>query len=777
MALSLPALPAAPAAISGFTGSLRCRAAHGSLSQEHLGGQVAWRSWTQSLAGLQAKEVSACGIELWELLHALAMGLTTPLLWELMVPLADVMNRCAKAGTQESEKCRAMLTATTAVAEGLCNQKAVQSPVLESSQAMVESLRASCGLLVANPSLLSGESGRAPEVWMRAALQVGSTQLEASVLSQQLLAVCSEVLDAANSKAQAPLLNLGWKLLKQLSVHPQCDPAVAVEIILGAGAQCGKHLEELEASLCSEHKKGPGDTVHLAMFHGSNVLRLLRDAVALKKAPSVWIADLLMVLAAGSNPERLNTDAGMTPTLAKARELLEKLTKALWEQLPNGSQHSRVASAMSRFLSKHWALLACDGTVGEASGLASASTCTAIEEEFGTQSAEVEWRDADLNAIAVLCAGGAPQFRPHLLTWALSPTLALYDLSIRVHTKLPALQGVDSNLEWLQILLDMLTCSGKLGQEEHQVSSCCVSMLNACPRSAIVPWMESTLLPLCTQHSSPGLKVLLRKLGMVRSMEQIIAPFAAHFLASACSTKHGLNGQDFATEASFRTLAALLSTIPGDQDVAFRDLQERLQAVMDRATIPVELRLAAWEAHAAACFQTHCAANFNTSLRYALKHFSRSRSAGVRVANMIATAPPSMVREGATVILQGLCEMHGPLRVAGLTAAASLQAANQRAEVAALPAELAAAADAAVLVFSKSRAQETQAFGGHAHGDLELSEDMPLDRKRRKLLESLVALPQHIDEEGGNVDIQRTQSLCNAALHRLHGWMAPSVGF
>eukprot|EP00971_Amphidinium_carterae_P179184 3554345-Amphidinium_carterae.1 len=35
--------------------------------------------------GLQAKEVSACGIELWELLHALAMGLTTPLLWELMV--------------------------------------------------------------------------------------------------------------------------------------------------------------------------------------------------------------------------------------------------------------------------------------------------------------------------------------------------------------------------------------------------------------------------------------------------------------------------------------------------------------------------------------------------------------------------------------------------------------------------------------------------------------------------------------------------------------------
>jgi len=731
-----------------------------------LGGSAAWRTWTQSLAGLQIQEVAACGAELWELLHAIAVGVTTPLLWELAVPFADLFSRCSHAFAKQNHLCRVMLSASTAIAEGVCGQKrALQCQTALVQKVLVQSVQASCGLLVANPSLLSCEGGRAPEAWLRAALQVDSGQHEASGISQQLLAMCSEVLDAAQTKAQAPLLNLGWKLLKQLAVFPECDPAAAVHILLAAGRDCGKQLQELEASMFSDQKRVPGDTVHLAMFHGSNVLRLLRDAAALKKAPSLWLSQLLKNLAAGGSKELLlDGHIAVNATLAKARELLEKMSKAILEQIPKCSRPLKLASALLQFLSTHWMALACDGAVGEATRLMSMSVCGAVEEELGAQSVELGLDDADLDAIARLCAAGAPEFRPHLLVWTLSTTPALYCVAVKVHVRMPLLQGLDSNLEWLQTLLDMLTCSGQVGQEEHQVASCLACMLHACPWHEVSPWMESTLLPPCMQHPGPGLKVLMRKLGMACNTGEIAAPVAGNFVANASSTKHGILGQDFASEASLRTLAALTSVVLDDQDPCLRDLQERLQAVMDRATIPLELRLAAWEAHAAICFRTTSVSSFNTSLRYAMKHLSRSRSAGVRVANVMAKAPPSMIREGAAVILQALCEMQWPLRSAGLTTAASLQAAG---EVTSLQAETAAVAAAAVLAFNKSLRHQ---------GNEEDPQDEPLERKRRKLLESLVELPHHIDG-GGREDMARLQTLCTSALHRLQGWMPAPVGF
>lgn len=99
---------------------------------------------------------------------------------------------------------------------------------------------------------------------------------------------------------------------------------------------------------------------------------------------------------------------------------------------------------------------------------------------------------------------------------------------------------------------------------------------------------------------------------------------------------------------------------------------ERLRRLLGAASLPLQMRVEAWAAHAEVCLRVRSERAFRISLRYAVKHLAESDVAGLHVACALQRAPAELLPGNAAAIMKGLCAAEWPLRVAGLTAAAAL---------------------------------------------------------------------------------------------------------
>jgi len=808
--LRLPPLPASTEALRGCREALQAAARDGSVSADLLGGSGAWNAWLQSLSGLSVNHAAACGPDLWDMLAALAVGVSTPMLWEFAVPFSHLLSTSTSALGQNQQLARAMLATSASVAEGLWPVSDANGAVAPLSPAMQQALVvafASCtSLLSETPALLPSDGGRAAEAWLRAALHVGlcSEEEAQGSASEQLHAACIRVLEIARVKSSAPLLNFGWKLLKQICLHAQCHPQLASRILCLSADACGRSFQDFEMqffSAAANKGRAVGDALHLATFHGSNFTRLLRNAQALTTEVSPeWLAGILSAL--GPEGPSILRQVCSTPTaptdiamLGKAKELLEKIVKVWLDELVKvPGCRTPFAAATVQFLSAHWCTLAADGSVGDPVRFLVNLAVEAHHLDKRSQaSASVALKQcqafAHVDALAALCAAGAPGLRQGLLTWAVSDFPSLHVLALRVHAQLPYWQGSQALLTWAQILLDLLICSGKTGREEHQLASCLAALLAHSPKRECAAWVESTILPRLLQSPSPGLYLLLQKLGKSSSASEFVVCIAEQLSRAVMS--NGASMPSVASEASFRALAALISSTPDAEGNILKDLQGRAQAVLDRSECSLEARLAAWELHMEICFRLVNSNAYGASIRYAMKHLSSSRCAGVRVAQVVARSPANLLKGPVEATLQGLCEMHWPLRVAGLTAAEAVSALaaesasgkHPQASAGVSP-QVRTVADAATRTFHRS-------FGpgaANSRGDSEASnssgsqtgrstlgnacESSP-STKRRRLLQEILRLPSDIAMDTSN-NTQEMHDLCVAAEKQIHTWMQAS---
>lgn len=203
---------------------------------------------------------------------------------------------------------------------------------------------------------------------------------------------------------------------------------------------------------------------------------------------------------------------------------------------------------------------------------------------------------------------------------------------------------------------------------------------------------------------------------------------------------------------------------------------ERAQRLLGAEGLPPALRAQAWAVHAEACLLVGAAASddLRVSLRYAAKHLGALAPTGARVADVVARAPPAPplgssagCLDASGPILEGLCGVEWPLRIAGLVAAAAA------AEQPGAPAEVAEIASGAMLAF-------TEEYGGSPLGATadSFTRAKSYRAKRRRLLKHIVRLRQDTDDndtKGGDADggsSEELARLCAEARVCIDVWAA-----
>eukprot|EP00927_Polykrikos_kofoidii_P041690 TRINITY_DN35530_c0_g3_i1.p1 TRINITY_DN35530_c0_g3~~TRINITY_DN35530_c0_g3_i1.p1 ORF type:complete len:923 (-),score=141.24 TRINITY_DN35530_c0_g3_i1:247-3015(-) len=822
------------------------------------GGAAHWNAWLARLASLDNDSVTACGPALWEYVASLAKALSPgQLIGDLGMAAAQPALRLASGVAPLGDATfDSLATVIVTALAALGDRFREETPVLTLAACMA-GLAALLRVFNRVPAARTPIAVRAADTWLRVTLLVTRENGGVESVAREFLLL----LDAAGASQDMACLNLGWRLLKMLCLDASCG-AFLVHGILGRSAAAAGICLAAQATERNGH--GPTEAVAaaakaasagqgapedaIATFHCSNFVRIVRDAPSLSAgqenfplramasalapaATALWLGEKHSP--ASSSTLRRRDMLSKVISLALERWLAggirtENLQDAMVEQLEPLLELS--ASVAAPVLATNALLLLADASRGGGRtgplGQALLGVALGVLEK-GTLSSS--WRPAacDIEALASLCAAGAPRVRLRLWSWATSPEPVLYCLALRVHGALPKWMGVARAVGWAQqILADGLGAieDGSLGRGLCQVASCVAVLIGRCPPDVVVSdWVLSALAPilrdirgphgggggsgcgLVAPQSAEGAQALaafawplVRRLGAVaaRSNIQTIGTTvrsAAGALASALRSSSGKVGTDATSRAAdleeelsselphkrkLRAVAAL--TRSGLlEEPQLEKARAHLQSILACAAVPLATRAEAWAAHAEACLcgaESVCEEPFRILLRYAVKHLCSLQSAGVRVADALARAPWRFLAGDAHKILEGLSSVEWPLRTAGLAAAAAWTAAPDSKVTA--PLEAATTARSTVIAFAEERAHDAmrataaRAAGSSFHGVLSWPDARRA--KRRRLLKELIDA-ELVGDDNDDED-QELHELCVAAASRVDAWRSPRTG-
>eukprot|EP00929_Paragymnodinium_shiwhaense_P056456 TRINITY_DN28252_c0_g1_i2.p1 TRINITY_DN28252_c0_g1~~TRINITY_DN28252_c0_g1_i2.p1 ORF type:complete len:820 (-),score=155.68 TRINITY_DN28252_c0_g1_i2:148-2607(-) len=805
------------------------------VSLQQLGiSQQEWFQWLSELAkqGSAFAGPKACAVEsaLWSMLAKFTGALG------LGADFVVMANRCANLALRLAMRPGASEGAVVARVAALLHTlverllAAADNSGALPVQCVSDAFEACTRLFARCPAARNQSMVDSTEAWLRLLLKTAG--------SEEAGHVCLSILDAAESSGAMPFLNFAWRLLKVLCLDEGCSHTQACTIMHRSIAALGKHICRAMADNSPDAKASrpehPDEV--LAAFHCGNFLRLGRDSPSLKQGDfelKVAFAALAPAVDLLWKAQPRSSSAGCG---ARHREFVLKAVAVATERwvaaapaLPQASkaedrhaglhclsgQPEAFAGALGATMAT---LLAANKGLWCSPRAGSALEVALRLVDGGVRQGYLQAGSAPVDALAVLCAANAPGCRALLLTWVTSPEPALYCLAMRIHRSLPKWMGSKRSLDWAKLLVDgLLPIKQVQGQRSNghgrahcQVASCMAVLLARCKAGAEgCEWLQDILASGSRRRppsgsgggsradcadpaSSPLPGLLLRRMAYAAREAPEGSVLKAILKTSGSAVGRAvLPPNDTLVLGDLRSVAALIRCghVPGE---LHRDLFKRLTSVLGRAALPVLFRTAAWSAVAELCLQQADSAGseFQTALRYAVKHLHECQPAGARVADVLARAPPKLLTGQAPKILEGLCSLEWPLRVGGLSAAASLaaQATEEERATPKSPFEAAGGLQAhapdALAVATSVLAAFREEYphlnpGGHdtsrstAQATRPAWNDSADERlaKRRRLLQELLAEPS--EEKDVSCD-EQFQRLCSNAQQRIGAWLSHS---
>lgn len=698
---------------------------------------------------------------------ALANGLHIEHFAELLVAVAPLGLRILTAHEAPPDDVAGagIARAFAALASRLHGLPAENPPRRAVCVAISQGFGCSVRLLTRLPSARTISNSQASEAWLRASMSAGG--------AAACGATCVEFLDTAEAEGSAPLLNLAWRLLKQLCLDASCDPDTVNEALRRSAGAAASHLAT--AAAASSHRAAAAaddKSLFVATFHCSNFLRLARDAPVLTKG-DFPLSSVVAALASGLSGTSLFSAQAGTP---KARDLLDKLVSMALERWNSTSGWGGGGDDLGSLLEKPdmAEVLVVNAIALIASGRASGgSRLGALFEEVLTAAERLACSLEDAfwvpisKCAAIMCTSGAPHARSRLLNWTLSRHPGLYCLALQVHRSMATMMTSSQTVAWVKLLYDGLFATespgpGSLLRGQGQAASCMALLLVNCPYAdAVDSWVQAALVPLVSEVSHRSicppapLWSLAGRLAAAaaaagdnpgaKAVRAALETLAKQVLSALDSGGHG--GAPRSRAWRFRGLAALVrwGIVPRAE---VESMGPRLRVVLGDPCTPLAVRAEVWEAHAEVCLRVDAADDFRVSVRYALKHLTEIAPMGARVAGAVARAP-SKLACGTDEVLEGLSSAPWPLRISGLAASTCVCARRPRAIEAVVD-----AAQVALKAFASM-------YGGAG-------------AKRRRLLVEVMDLHPPDRVELDNDDMR---NLCLSARAHIDSWIHADAGF
>ncbi|CAE7202915.1 unnamed protein product [Symbiodinium sp. CCMP2592] len=576
-------------------------------------------------------------------------------------------------------------------------------------------------LLGRSPAAYTPSSANALQEWFAAAQPHATDELGDA---------CLELATVAQAASASGILNTAWRLLKALCLDTRTDRAFTAHVLAHAAAGCAQ-----AAGRDSE------EALLAARFHCSNFMRLAKEAPSLQVHEgkgNLQAFPLEVVLCA------VRSELGAFST-SMPNPLLEKVVAISLEKWTAGSSLQQFQEvkwpetgqchAYDRLFAKVALPLLASKKISDHGVRGQGRLLPAVLDAAQASEAK-ESSNEGADALAVLCAHGAPGARRRLLAWTLSESVSLYSLALRVHLFLTTRLGAARALAWAQFLMrgsDLVGGSRKCAlRAQSQVCSCIAVMSTSCHPNLLSPWVQNLFFSeLCRAD----------ELLLVR---RIVAshPSVADELAEKLTT----DVQAAPSPAKLRCLCSIVRLMPKEK---LKVMCEMLRSILRSDSFDAATRAEAWAAHARCCERLGDVSNFRVGMRYAIKHFDKSDVTGTRVALVLSRVGGALF-EGSAGAIEGLCCATWPLRAAGLAAAASAMTQD---------------APAAVRQVSRT------AVSAFDEDFIAQSDRLELPSKRRRLLQCLVNLPDKFVKAEGEEDIS---DLCELSVSKIKSWLGDS---
>ncbi|CAE7940054.1 unnamed protein product [Symbiodinium sp. KB8] len=573
-------------------------------------------------------------------------------------------------------------------------------------------------LLARSPAAYTPSTANALQEWFAAAQPHATDELGDA---------CLELATSAQAASASGILNTAWRLLKALCLDTRTDRAFTAHVLAHAAAACAQ-------AACRDSE----EAMLAARFHCSNFLRLAKEAPSLqahgKGQENVQAFPLEVVLCA------VRSELGGVST-SMPNPLLEKVVAISLEKWTAGSSdqvqeekwpETGQCHAYDRLFAKVALPLLASKKIPWEFSLQGRLLPAVLDAAQASEAKEFTNEGAD--ALAVLCAHGAPGARKRLLTWTLSESVSLYGVALRVHLFLTSRLGAERALAWAQFLMkgsDLLGGSRQCAlRAQSQVCSCIAVLLSSCHPNFLIPWVQNMF---SSEMCRAEELLLVRRIVASR-------PTVADELAEKLTT----NVQAAPSPAKLRCLGNIARLMPKEK---LKVMCEMLRSILRSDSFDAATRAEAWAVHAWCCERLGDVSNFRVGMRYAIKYFDKSDVMGTRVALVLSRVGGALF-EGSAGAIEGLCCATWPLRAAGLAAAASAMSED---------------APAAVRQVSRT------AVSAFDEGFIAQSDRLEVPSKRRRLLQCLVNLPDKFDKAEGEEDISH---LCELSLSKIKSWQS-----